>query len=106
MKLDVRQLAVVESQTGAKPLPADDPSVQQLTGAFGDHSFFLDPNGLYIFEGVDLPEAEPGAEPALLIQIAEWTDEEKTAIGPIEPKPAELVLDLAMAIEAPEGTPE
>ncbi len=102
MKLDETQLAVVESQTGAKPLPADDPAAEQLSGAFGDHSFFLDPNGLYIFEGVDLPEAEHGTSPALLIQIAEWTDEEKTAIGPIEPKPADLILDLAMEIPAPE----
>lgn len=102
MKLDEQQLAVVESQTGAKPLPTDDPAVEQLTGHFGQHSFFLDPNGLYIFEGVDLPEAEPGAQPAVLIQIAEWMDEEKSSISPIEPTPADLVLDLAQDIPTTE----
>ncbi len=102
MKLNERQLAVIESQTGAKALPVDDPATEPLTGHFGDHSFFLDPNGLYIFESVDLPDAETGAEPALLVQIAEWTDDTKTAIGPIEPTAADLILDLAEQVEVPE----
>lgn len=42
-----------------------------------------------------MPDAEHGAEPALLVQIAEWTDETKSAIAPIEPKPADLIVDLA-----------
>ena len=95
MKLDERQLAAIEARTGAKPLPADDPAATHLTGAFGEHSFFLDPNGLYVFEGIEVPDAEHGAEPALLVQIAEWTDETKSAIAPIEPKPADLIVDLA-----------
>lgn len=102
MKLDDTQIAVVEHQTGAKPLPAGDPAAEQLSGAFGVHTFFLDPNGLYIFEGVDLPEAEHGTSPALLIHIAEWTDEERTAISPVEPKPADVIIDLAMEIPPPE----
>ncbi|MBT6093387.1 MAG: hypothetical protein HOH04_00795 [Rhodospirillaceae bacterium] len=102
MKLDAQQLALVENQTGAKPVPADDPAVEQLSGAFGDHSFFLDPNGLYIFEAVDLPDTEAGTSPALLIQVAEWTGEDKSAIGAIEPKPADLIIDLAMELPAPE----
>ena len=102
MILDTRQLAVVESQTGAKPLPVDDPAHEHLTTAFGAHSFFLDPNGLYVFEGVQLPDADPGASPAVLIQIAEWTDETKSSIAPVEPKPADLIIDLAMEPPASE----
>jgi len=95
MKLNDEQLAVIEKQTGAKPLPEGDPAAESLKGAFGDHSFFLDPNGLYVFEGVELPDAEAGSEPALLVQIAEWTDDTKTSIAPVEPKPADLIVDLA-----------
>ena len=102
MKLDDQQLTIIENQTGTKPLPVDDPAVAQLSGHFGEHSFFLDPNGLYIFEAVDLPDTEAGTAPALLIQIAEWTDEEKTSIGPIEPKPADLIIDLAQEIAGAE----
>ena len=102
MKLNDRQLAVIEARTGAKPLPEGDPAAEHLKGAFGEHSFFLDPNGLYVFEGVDVPDTEASAEPALLVQIAEWTDETKSAIAPIEPKPADLVLDLADEVEATE----
>ena len=98
MMLNAQQLAIIENQTDTKPLPPDDPAVAQLSGHFGEHSFFLDPNGLYIFEAVNLPETEEGTSPALLVQIAEWTDPEKTSIGPIEPKPADLIIGLALGV--------
>ncbi len=102
MKLNDRQLAVIESHTGAIPLADTDPAAEPLKGAFGEHTFFLDPNGLYVFEGVNVPDAEAGTEPAVLIQIAEWTDETRTSIAPVEPKPADLVLDLAEEVAATE----
>ncbi|MEK9755078.1 MAG: hypothetical protein VW338_17945 [Rhodospirillaceae bacterium] len=67
MKLNERQLAAIEARIGAKPLPEEDPAATHLSGAFGEHSFFLDPNGLYVFEGIDATEAESGSEPALLV---------------------------------------
>ena len=87
MKFDPNQVAIVESQTSVPPDPKNDTSVEQLREPFGDHSFFLNPNGLCNFEEVEQPKAEEGAVPALLIQITEWIGRKKAFISPVKPQP-------------------
>ena len=94
MKLTDAQIAAVEAQTGSKAVPADDEAAISLSGDFGDHTFYLDPNGLYVFERGEKPDFD--GEFAVLVQIAEWTDETRTALHPIEPDIRPVTINLAI----------
>lgn len=94
MILSNTQIAVVEQQTGAKPVPADDPVNTQLQEAFGDHTFYADPNGLHVIEA--LPEEMEGVQPgmAAIVQIAEWSDEQQSSLQAVEPRALGSVINL------------
>ena len=47
MKLTPAQIKQVEDQTESRPIPDDEPVVAQLTEAFGEHTFYLQTDGLY-----------------------------------------------------------
>ena len=100
MILTETQIAVVEQQTGALPVPQDDPVAGQLREAFGPHTFYADPNGLHVIEA--LPQEMEGAQPgmAAIVQVAEWADEEKSSLSPIEPKALGAVVNIDDAGEA------
>lgn len=94
------QIAAVEQQTGAQPVPADDPSAAQLQDAFGPHTFYADPNGLHVIEA--LPEEMEGVTPgmAAIVQVAEWQDEDKSGLVAIEPRALGTVVNLEAAVTA------
>ena len=93
MKLTAMQIAIIERETEAKAIPEDDEVATSLTGQFGDHTFYLDPNGLYVFERSNAEKQ--GREPVALVKIAEWVDESRTSISPIEPEVKPVIVDLA-----------
>lgn len=101
MILSDSQIAVVERQTGATPIPQDDPVAGQLRQAFGEHTFYADPNGLHVIEV--LPENMEGVEPgmAAIVQVAEWADEQKNSLSPIEPKALGAVISIEEEGETP-----
>ena len=92
MKLTEAQIALIEKQLGSKALLEDDEAAISLRGNFGDHTFYLDPNGLYIFEKGNSPEHKGPF--AVLVHIAEWTDDKRTALSPIEPDIRQVAVDL------------
>jgi len=92
MKLTTEQVGAIERQTGAIPIPDDNPASEALTEVFGDHTFYADQSGLHVLEPVEIEEAEgPHAE---VIQIAEWTTDDKDELQPIEPQRSGAVLGL------------
>lgn len=105
MLLSDTQIAAVEQQTGAKPIPADDPSATQLQEAFGAHTFYADPNGLHVIEA--LPEDMEGVEAgmAAIVQVAEWQDEQKSGLVGIEPRALGSVVNLN-AVATAESAPD
>jgi len=92
MKLTEAQIAAVEDQIGSKAIPDDDEAAASLKGDFGDHTFYLDPNGLHIFERGE--SADHDGAFAVLVQIAEWTDEARTTLSPIKPNIRPVTLNL------------
>ena len=89
MKLTQAQAETAKETLGADPIPADHPVAQQLEQTFGEHSFYLDNNGLLVFE-----PTEEDPEKAGLFLIAAWTDENRKELGGIQPQPTNIVLDL------------
>ncbi len=95
MKLTQQQAEQVERTTGLAPVPEDNPSAQTLKDNFGDHTFYVDRVGLYVWEPVEATEEQN--EPAAAVLLAAWSDEEGTTLRRTEPTPTNVVIDLAPA---------
>lgn len=93
MLLTDEQIAVVKAQAKLEPVPADHPFAADLTGRFGEHTFYLAQGGLYIAEpfGVEIPDAEP----VVFVRIAKWVDETtREQLATIAPERIEHAVDL------------
>lgn len=99
MKLTADQIQVVQERVGVDPVDPDDPAVETLSENFGDHTFYVGQEGLFVWEAV---EGAEGAEPAVLVHIAEWSEERDDALVSKEPQATDLVVDLAGG-PAPDG---
>ena len=90
MKLSAKQTQRTADDIGAQPVPEDHPIVMQLTRIYGDHTFFLDGDGLEIIE-VMRPEA-PTDNEACVVRLASWTDDNRTRLAPHEPQATDMVV--------------
>ncbi len=90
MKLSQRQIERTVNQIDAQAIPQNHPLVPELTEMFGDHTFFLDDDGLGIVE----PTKE-SAEAAQIVMLADWADAQHTRLATHEPEPTDVVIELA-----------
>ncbi len=92
MKLNSASLNQALNQVSAQPIPANHPVVPRLANMFGDHTFFLDEEGLLIIE-----RAEPmrGAMAGKVVKLASWGDENHQSLAPHEPEVTDVVVKLA-----------
>jgi hypothetical protein len=97
MKLTATQVTAIEKQTGLKPLPDSAASEAGLAEAFGDQTFYVDPQGVYVFESIENPSGN--GDPAMAIQIAsvEATEGEgdEVTVRAMQPRSIELTVDLS-----------
>jgi hypothetical protein len=91
MKLNSAQIEQTLNQFDAQAIPAGHPAMPQLARLFGDHTFFLDSEGLNIVEPIE-PEQNDGR--GIVVNLASWADESKASLEPHEPEPREVVVDL------------
>jgi hypothetical protein len=92
MKLTSAQVERALSQFDADAVPDDHPAIPQLNRLFGQHTFFLSGNGLNIVEPAESPRME--AQSAMVVNIASWTDGNRTGLEPHEPEPTDVVVML------------
>jgi hypothetical protein len=93
MKLTPTQVERTLRQFEAQAVPNNHPAVAQLSELFGDHTFFLDSNGLNIVEPVEAGP-ETGTQPAQVVNLANWSDATLTKLTPHEPEPTDAIVDL------------
>lgn len=93
MKLNAALTERALDQIDAQAIPEDHPAVAQLNSIFGDHTFFLDTEGLHIVEPSGANNS--GTQTAQVIKLAEWKDANRNSLVPHEPRPTEVkvVLD-------------
>ncbi|MBV9569529.1 MAG: hypothetical protein JO172_15475, partial [Hyphomicrobiales bacterium] len=72
MRLNSALVERTLAQYQARLVPENDPVVPKLVGMFGDHTFFLDQNGLNIVEPTEPPRA--GVQAGQVVELAHWTD--------------------------------
>jgi hypothetical protein len=95
MKLTSVMVERTLSQFDARVIPDNHPVVPQLNRMFGEHTFFLDGNGLNIVEPA---ESAPGmGHPVKVVNVANWDDADRSTLTPHEPLPTEVVVELAPA---------
>jgi hypothetical protein len=94
MKLTSSQVEKTLAQYSAQPIPENHGLVSQLSALFGDHTFFLDSNGLNIVEPASGgPQGATVA--ARVVNVANWTDDNLSSLAPHEPEPTDTMIDLA-----------
>jgi len=90
MRLNEAQVKQTLNQIDAQVLPDNHPVAAQLTDLFGDHTFFLDQNGLKVLE-----PAEGETESGELVSLADWSDATLTSLMPHEPETTGTIIELA-----------
>jgi hypothetical protein len=80
------------SQFEAQAIPENHPSMPELNRLFGDHTFFLDSNGLNIIEPA--VGDEEGGQAANVVKLASWNDAEHTSLAAHEPEPTNVIIVL------------
>jgi hypothetical protein len=92
MKLNSSQIEQTLHQFEAEAIPAEHPVVPNLERLFGEHTYFLDNNGLNIVEPVD--SERQGAARGVIVNLASWVDGQASSLQPHEPERTDLVVDL------------
>jgi hypothetical protein len=73
MKLTSAQVEQALTQFEAQPVPINHPAVPRLSELFGDHTFFLDSNGLNIVEPIE-SGSDAGVQQGQVVNLANWSD--------------------------------
>jgi hypothetical protein len=96
MKLTTAQVKQALTQFDAEAIPENHPAAAQLSQAFGDHTFFIDLNGLHIVAPVERSGDHKADKPAgQVVKLASWSDSARTSLAPHEPELTELYVLLA-----------
>jgi hypothetical protein len=92
MRLNSSQVEQTMSQIDAQVLPDDHPAVTQLNSLFGEHTFFLDGEGLKVLEPAEA--SETGDQAGEIVSLANWSDASLSSLRPHEPEPTGVLIVL------------
>ena len=92
MKLSSEKLGSVLEQIDAEVIPDDHPSLPKLREVFGDHTFFIDDNGLTIIQPLDQHRQTGG-----LVKIARWDDTDPSYLVAHTPEQTDILIKLETA---------
>lgn len=92
MKLSPTDVNQTLGQFDAQVIPDDHPSVPQLNNVFGEHTYFVNGDGLSIVEPTRTTDA--GGTAGQVVKIASWSDESRSQLAPHEPEPTDVVVAL------------
>jgi hypothetical protein len=99
MKLSSTLVDQTLNQFNAQAIPDNHPVVVRLNELFGEHTFFLNDEGLHIVESVEPIHA--GTQEVHVINLADWKDASQTSLTPHEPQPTDVVV--VLGVDEPES---
>ena len=92
VKLTSTQIEQTLGQFEAEPIPEDHPMVPQLNEVFGEHTYFVNSDGLIILEPAG--SGLVGVQSAKVVNLGEWSDDAPSALELHEPETTDLVVTL------------
>jgi hypothetical protein len=92
MKLTSAQVEKTLSQFEAQAIPDGHPMIPRLSELFGEHTFFLNSDGLNILEPT--PDPSTAGVQARVVNLANWGDANLTTLAPHEPELTDAVIEL------------
>ncbi|WP_109807471.1 hypothetical protein [Sphingosinithalassobacter portus] len=108
MKLDQQQIDTIKDKTGLTPIPETAAADSGLQGHFGENTFYLDAQGVYVFEELETREdgaqavvapGEGNGDSVTAIQIAAVErgegDDAAVTVRSIQPQATTLTVELA-----------
>ena len=78
------------SQFEAQAIPDNHPSMPELSRTFGDHTFFIDGEGLHIVEPT--VETDDGHAAGQVVKVASWQDANRTSLVAHPPEPTDVLV--------------
>jgi hypothetical protein len=96
MKLSPQRTEQTLRQFEAQAVPEDHAVVPELNKVFGDHTYFLNGDGLHIVEP-SVERTDGGGQTGRVIKLASWGDAGRTTLAPHVPEvtDVEVMLDAA-----------
>lgn len=85
MKLTSTQVELAVNQLQVSAIAETADIIRELTEPYGDHTFFIDPDGLYILEWFDEDQPGDGRDMLSLVQLAAWTDDTRSEVATHDP---------------------
>lgn len=95
MKLSDDHIALLRNTIGLEPIDNSNPSIPQLERHFGDHTFYVNKEGLYVWERRE--DGQAGEEMIVAYRIASWADAANSSLTPRDPVEIDLVIDVSAA---------
>jgi hypothetical protein len=89
-----RTLHQLEEQTAFQEtllIGEDSPLKPKLSELYGDHTFFLDSQGIHIVEPAETSSSAPTGK---VIKLATWKDNKRTMLTPHRPQVTDIVVVL------------
>ena len=93
MKLTSTWIDQTQNQFNMRAVPDEHPVSRRLHEVFGEHTFFLDRNGLNIVEPID-PDQGNEARACKVVCVAGWNDADPPSLVPHDPVSTEVVIEL------------
>ena len=72
-------------------IPEDNPTAARLTEVFGDHTFFVDRDGLHLVEALETQGSDRGPV-GKVVKLARWKDKECTTLAPQKPVATDVIV--------------
>jgi hypothetical protein len=94
MKLNAAQLERTTTQLQAEAIPEDHPLIPQLKEMYGEHTYFLDSNGLNIVEPAAAELAPDTSGMGVVVNLANWTNSNPPKLEAHEPEPTDSMVAL------------
>jgi hypothetical protein len=93
MRLTTPLIERTLSQFEAQAIPDNHPSMRELCRTFGDHTFFIDGEGLHIVEPT-VETDDDGNASGQVVRVAIWQDADRTSLVAHPPEPTDVLVQL------------
>ena len=94
MKLSNAQANIIKENLDLDVIDETGDVQKKLEETFGEHTFFLNDKGLFVFQE-ETPKGNGHDSKARLFVVAAWASDDKSTLAPIEPQAqVDVVFDL------------